>query len=285
MKCAHCASEMTGRKRKYCNRECGNAAYLAGPKPPCSEPGCENPRNGAKGLCKTHYNRTLPNRHRTITKKCDTCGRDCIKYDQAQRYANTFCSLLCRDYFRYGPTSSSYPLKRPQASAKRKREPVQPTLPGTLVAGNCFDCGEAFVAITTTGQAKYCSERCERRVSARRRRAREHSSFGEYTYTQVARLYIAQGRTCAYCQRPASGLPEPEHVIPLSRGGRNDTRNLVAACHLCNADKGDMTPSEWQQDRARRGLPPVTIDGPAFAHLAAAEATGTPHRLSYWAAA
>lgn len=66
-----------------------------------------------------------------------------------------------------------------------------------------------------------------------------------------------------------AGLPDPEHVIPLSRGGSNSMANIVAACRACNGDKRDLTPDEWALDRMRRGLLPVdtSLSGPAFSHL------------------
>jgi 5-methylcytosine-specific restriction endonuclease McrA len=43
--------------------------------------------------------------------------------------------------------------------------------------------------------------------------------------------------TCHYCHR--TGIPlEVEHVVPLYKGGTNDPKNLVAACHDCNQGKG-----------------------------------------------
>ena len=35
-----------------------------------------------------------------------------------------------------------------------------------------------------------------------------------------------------------------DHVLPRSRGGKNEWLNLVAACKKCNQKKGDKTPSE-----------------------------------------
>jgi 5-methylcytosine-specific restriction endonuclease McrA len=80
--------------------------------------------------------------------------------------------------------------------------------------------------------------------------------------------------TCAYCHQPCDGLPDPEHVIPISRGGDNSMSNIVAACRQCNADKRDLTPKEWAADRQRRGLEPVdtSLAGHAFKHLALTEA-------------
>ena len=35
-----------------------------------------------------------------------------------------------------------------------------------------------------------------------------------------------------------------DHVIPRSRGGKNDWLNLVTACKKCNQKKGNKTPEE-----------------------------------------
>lgn len=60
-----------------------------------------------------------------------------------------------------------------------------------------------------------------------------------------------------------------DHVIPSSRGGRSRTPNLVVACWLCNARKGDRTPAEmgWttpvldgRKVRRRKFRPDETYD-------------------------
>jgi 5-methylcytosine-specific restriction endonuclease McrA len=35
-----------------------------------------------------------------------------------------------------------------------------------------------------------------------------------------------------------------DHVVPLSRGGRDEWRNVVTACEPCNNSKADRTPEE-----------------------------------------
>ena len=44
-----------------------------------------------------------------------------------------------------------------------------------------------------------------------------------------------------------------DHVVPVSRGGKNTMSNMVAACFGCNNDKADRTPEEW---RGGVGRPP-----------------------------
>lgn len=47
---------------------------------------------------------------------------------------------------------------------------------------------------------------------------------------------------CRYCRTHYS--LEVDHVYPVSRGGKNDTENLVTCCRWCNARKGARTPEE-----------------------------------------
>lgn len=47
--------------------------------------------------------------------------------------------------------------------------------------------------------------------------------------------------TCQYCGSAAENL---DHVVPRSRGGSHTWENVVAACRVCNARKGDRTPTE-----------------------------------------
>ncbi|MFC7532673.1 HNH endonuclease [Actinoplanes sp. GCM10030250] len=56
-----------------------------------------------------------------------------------------------------------------------------------------------------------------------------------------AGVLARDGRSCAYCGDAASTI---DHVLPRSRGGRNEWTNTVAACGRCNNRKGNRTPAE-----------------------------------------
>ncbi len=47
--------------------------------------------------------------------------------------------------------------------------------------------------------------------------------------------------TCGYCGERAATV---DHIVPLSKGGRNTWTNTVAACHTCNSRKANRTPGE-----------------------------------------
>jgi len=64
--------------------------------------------------------------------------------------------------------------------------------------------------------------------------------------TLRARLVVATGNRCGYCQAQQQYLYEPlhlEHLLPRARGGSSDEGNLWLACSLCNRYKGDRTHS------------------------------------------
>jgi hypothetical protein len=46
-----------------------------------------------------------------------------------------------------------------------------------------------------------------------------------------------------------------DHVLPTSRGGKNERGNIVSACGKCNQDKNNMTLEEFRMVTAlRRGI-------------------------------
>lgn len=75
---------------------------------------------------------------------------------------------------------------------------------------------------------------------------------------------------CAYCGGHPARL-DPDHVVPLSRGGSNALTNLLPSCLACNSDKRDLSLAEWSQDRHRRGLPvrntAWTVGDTRYVHL------------------
>lgn len=206
---------------------------------------------------------------------CAGCGTSFLKERRQHRWATHYCSYLCRDYDKHGPRTCALPMSH--AARPRKPKPTAASTPRPkFTAHNCMDCGSPFVTADNQ-KHRYCSDRCSKRVARRKRRARENNAPGNFRFIEVMRMYVAQGKVCAYCEEPCDGLPDPdpEHVLALSRGGRNDATNLVAACRRCNTDKGDLTLTEWAQSRTRRGLPAVNTDttSAAFAHIVHYEPT------------
>ena len=84
-----------------------------------------------------------------------------------------------------------------------------------------------------------------RRVKDSNRRARERDAVGTYTATEWLALVAQYGGRCAY--DGALGPLQPDHRVPLARGGTNDIANILPACGTCNRKKHLMTEEEFRQ--------------------------------------
>lgn len=59
------------------------------------------------------------------------------------------------------------------------------------------------------------------------------------------KLFVRDRHVCAYCaRRYPFDLLTREHVIPISRGGRDTWMNCITACRACNGRKGNRLPEE-----------------------------------------
>ena len=61
--------------------------------------------------------------------------------------------------------------------------------------------------------------------------------------------------SCAYCGNGDSTLIF-EHIIPVSKGGRHTSWNVVPACSNCNTDKSDKIPEFVYGDNCQLDLLP-----------------------------
>ncbi len=58
-------------------------------------------------------------------------------------------------------------------------------------------------------------------------------------------LFFRDGNLCMYCGGEFSdGMLTRDHVVPLSRGGRDRWSNVISACRSCNTRKGNRMPEE-----------------------------------------
>ena len=278
-----------GRRGKWCPTHKAEKRRLESPDSPtkiCTEKDCSRPVR-AKGVCATHYNQQhQPNRHAKAMMPCSGCGEPMSKEpSRANRYGKMYCTQQCRDVYHWLGLRSS----RKQVAVYihqpvlhmfiyRFPTPLRLRTHAVWVTGVCADCDAPFT--DNQPNARYCSTRCTDRAGRRRRRALEYKAAGEFRYSDIMRQYRRQGYACAYCKQPCSGLPDPEHVMPLSRGGRNDMTNLVAACRSCNTDKSDLMLTEWAIDRARRRLAVVDtlLSDAVYSHLLASIPTVPAYR-------
>jgi 5-methylcytosine-specific restriction endonuclease McrA len=60
-------------------------------------------------------------------------------------------------------------------------------------------------------------------------------------------IYTRDKYTCYICgKRFTEKQLSTDHIIPISRGGKNDWLNLITCCKKCNGEKGNMLLSEMR---------------------------------------
>ncbi len=89
-------------------------------------------------------------------------------------------------------------------------------------------------------------------------------------------VFLRDQFSCQYCGKeyPSEDLTF-DHLVPRSRGGRTEWRNVVTACQDCNLRKGDHLPEECRMHPLRRPFQPTTYQlqengrgfPPNFLHL------------------
>ena len=81
-------------------------------------------------------------------------------------------------------------------------------------------------------------------IVASRGQARAHALSPTPTLTNTA-LFARDAHLCLYCGNEFS-RPHltRDHVMPLSKGGKDTWENVVSACFHCNSRKGNRTPQQ-----------------------------------------
>ncbi|MCD6574337.1 HNH endonuclease [Candidatus Aerophobetes bacterium] len=71
-------------------------------------------------------------------------------------------------------------------------------------------------------------------------------------------IYLRDNNTCQYCGRKLRTEElNLDHVIPLSRGGKNTWENVVCSCISCNMRKGNKTLQEAGMKLIRKPKKPT----------------------------
>jgi 5-methylcytosine-specific restriction endonuclease McrA len=85
-----------------------------------------------------------------------------------------------------------------------------------------------------------------------RRRSRELAAEGSFTTQEWLALLEKHRYRCTYCG--VGGPLEPDHRIPLARGGTNYIENILPACRRCNTRKRLLTEDEFRARLAAESL-------------------------------
>jgi len=81
------------------------------------------------------------------------------------------------------------------------------------------------------------------------RRARKKNAEGKYSFYDILNLLSLQKRKCAFCHKSIQSGYHVDHIIPLSKNGRNDKYNIQLLCPTCNRTKSASDPIDFMQSR------------------------------------
>lgn len=241
------------------------------PTKTCTEDGCDRPLR-ARGLCAWHYKQ----QHRKPTRYTITCVVCGVEHESSRRDGK-YCTDRCKiQHYRQirlnlgrrlicplpddHPVTTAITARREEG--RREAEAAREARAAAKVAKleawrtprECPSCAGWFTPLYTS-TAIHCSPRCQQKHGRRRRRAREAGASGSWVWSDFMRMAARFDYRCAYCERKPDRL-DPDHVVPLSRGGYDSVANLLPACATCNGHKRNLLLHEWAGDRELRGLPP-----------------------------
>jgi 5-methylcytosine-specific restriction endonuclease McrA len=94
-------------------------------------------------------------------------------------------------------------------------------------------------------------ERSRQKSKSNIRKQREKSAGAKYTKEDILKLQKIQNDCCYYCGRESRKL-SVDHLVPISRNGKNSLDNIALACLSCNSAKCSLTESEFWAILAKR---------------------------------
>jgi 5-methylcytosine-specific restriction endonuclease McrA len=249
MNCQTCESQIVGRKRRYCNKECYPSFT---PKSSMGLSNCQVcgrtlDKNVGTGRPKRNCSKQcrLEARARTLRAKnirnlnCAHCQKPFIGNRPSARFCSTECRLILNKF----------------ESNERAKKRVRQGLAGSIRTTPCGWCHkprswEIGKSVITAYHPK-CT------IEARRARYRIKTVKRQNLVVKPSRLAADEvvrtyGSNCAVCQEPIDldlkrtsrmGLTV-DHWIPLSKGGSDDLSNLRPAHWICNLKKSNSLPKE-----------------------------------------
>ena len=92
-------------------------------------------------------------------------------------------------------------------------------------------------------------------VWVRNRRSKLKNLQGSHTKHDILDLFSEQKGKCAYCCVDISLGYNVDHIIPVSKNGRNDKENLQLLCKKCNLTKNNKVTEKEEKNGRYSSVP------------------------------
>ncbi len=93
-------------------------------------------------------------------------------------------------------------------------------------------------------KARRIARRDAYRSYANNRRSKELAG-GTHSGEDIKDIFVMQKKKCAYCRKRLPKIYHTDHIVPISKGGSNDRRNLQLTCQPCNNRKHAADPIDF----------------------------------------
>ena len=96
--------------------------------------------------------------------------------------------------------------------------------------------------------AKSDKGKAARKARNHRRRAKMKNNGGTLTAQQIQELQSTPDKECFWCETECNENYHLDHIVPISKGGRNSLCNIAISCQPCNNKKGSKDLTEWLEE-------------------------------------
>lgn len=212
----------------HCSRRCRSRSQN---RPACQECGINFRGRPTQKFCSTSCSNIYLSRVLQIPNKCESCGHTEARRDG---HKQEFCKK-CRDKRRDETRVERKAERLARRKLLRKRREAQ-------LYKVCAWCGIKFKA--TTVKQRFCCEHCNNIAKKKRRQTRLRSgpnvqspSLGEIYRRDRAICQLCKTRVGRSYKWPHARSPSLDHIVPVSEGGHDETRNIQLAHLGCNIKK------------------------------------------------
>jgi len=159
---------------------------------------------------------------------CTVCGKDFMGKTKKSNKCSPECTI-------------AYHLKK-----QREKYKCEWVAPPPL---ECRECGKMHQPVFGDKRELYCSDKCQKRSIKRNahhlRRRRLKDGFKQTVYK--SRIWKRDNYKCQICGKkvalkqkaPHPYSPSLDHIIPLSKGGTHEPKNIRLVHFICNSLKSD----------------------------------------------
>ena len=179
----------------------------------------------------------------------------CLKKIPKYRPSRNYCSDKCKYMY-------DAQIRKKNAKYQKEYNRKNNNKPYKEIIKKCKYCKKDFLWTTSRVQQIYCSkECCKKGTQEKNDMIKKGIIIGNgksYNYYRLRFNILKRDNfTCQYCGRNAINdniKIHLEHIIPVSKGGRDEYNNLITSCEECNGGKLDVLLEKRQIERLKEYL-------------------------------